>query len=256
MSMAEYMEMYPNSEIMIDRLRVTRGHLKGKTYEEAYGKAAATSLKARKSRITAEQMANPEQILIRKEKCGLAKHYTPERIANMTAAVNRPSYKIKRRQTISEKRRLNIPKKSSQVYQSKPALEFIQLFMLKHGIENKVAYYHNGGKTGYEYSRGIRNINGVWKYAFYDFVSVDEIGNVQFILEINGPWHYSKEDAITNPNKPATPWSDSKTIKESYNWDVSKINTALEISQNVFVFDLETNELKKIVEPLTHILND
>jgi GTP cyclohydrolase IA len=71
MTMAEYKEQFPEAPIDARGLADSRvSHLKDKTYEEVYGKEQAKQLRKIRQLDAVQQMQNPEQIDVRKEKCG------------------------------------------------------------------------------------------------------------------------------------------------------------------------------------------
>lgn len=71
LSMADYQQMYPDSPIDMEGLADSRvSHLRGKSYEEVYGKEKADELRHARKNDSVKQMQNLEQIKIRQEKCG------------------------------------------------------------------------------------------------------------------------------------------------------------------------------------------
>ena len=70
-TMEEYIEKYPLAPIDAPGLAFERvSHLRGKTYEEVYGKEKASSLRKIRMNDTSEQMKDNKQIQVRQEKCG------------------------------------------------------------------------------------------------------------------------------------------------------------------------------------------
>jgi len=71
MTMSDYKEKYPDALYEDKNITLSRQNNKrGKTYEEMYGVEKANELKNNLSAKTKQQMNDPEQIIIRKEKCG------------------------------------------------------------------------------------------------------------------------------------------------------------------------------------------
>lgn len=71
MSMEDYITMFPDSPIDAPGLAMMRvNHLRGKTYEGIYGDDFGGELRELRRQHALIQMENPEQILVRKKKCG------------------------------------------------------------------------------------------------------------------------------------------------------------------------------------------
>lgn len=70
-TMEEYIKTFPDSKIDAEGLADSRvDHLRDRTYEEIYGEGKSSKLIETRRQSTSEQMKDPLQIEIRKEKCG------------------------------------------------------------------------------------------------------------------------------------------------------------------------------------------
>lgn len=56
------------------------------------------------------------------------------------------------------------------------------------------------------------------------------------VLEYNGPWHYKKLDVDMDPDSPATPYPNSKSKIETYNFDILKLNLIFDRCSDVRIF--------------------
>lgn len=247
MSIFEYKQLYPNSKLKTEELSYRTGSsLRGKTYEQAYGQKRATELKFVRSEHAKIQMTDENQIKIRKEKCGLAEYYTESRRANMRKAISSPEHKIRLRNQFFEN--LNSGKLTVGL-QSNIAIRYIKQFLTENNISDNKCYYWKGGRSGDEFRSCLDN-----KLVSYDLVVYDTDDNIEIILEVNGPWHFTLEEVLLDPESKATPFkTDIRTKREVYNHDVLKINNALDISKNVYIYWLNTQELIKITKKMSFI---
>lgn len=258
LSIQEYKQKFPDSQIKSDQLRdkcaiATRG----KTYEEIYGAQKANELRLVRSKCASVQMKDDQQRYIRRIKCGAPEYYTDIRKKNMsesstTEVVN------KRKNTFQQKLEAGLYTKKVFGRQSVQALKFIEDYINKNLIAESLCYFDKGGISNNEYFVVIHNPITNKKFtAAYDLVvTLDGKHNIQTIIEINGPWHYRLNEVISDPNGRACPLKTNKYTKlESYNIDAMKLNKALELSKEVFIFWLDTYELIKITEPIKLIKN-
>jgi hypothetical protein len=132
-------------------------------------------------------------------------------------------------------------------YSSKSAESFIRNYLNKHKIDENKCYFKNGGINNKEYFQVVyskelkRNV-----YFSYDLVVFnDDLTEIILVLEYNGPWHYNLEEMQNNSNKPATPYKNSKTIKETYDFDLFKLNTIKKKCDKILIY---WQKEKKIIE--------
>lgn len=242
----DYKRMYPNSKFKTDELIYETGKsLRGKTYEDVYGVENANKIKMQRSESTKLQMQNKEQIEVRRRKCGLPEYYTQQRKENMSKGILPEERQMRRIRLIE---RIEAGKMSTGL-QSKTAIKYIKDFLDQRNIEYSKCYFHSN-----EFNKGgefMQWING--NIYSYDLVVYDENGNIDIILEVNGPWHYRYDEVTRNPDIKATPFKkDLATIKESYNKDVIKINHALDISNEVYIYWIDNQDLIKINKKMEH----
>ena len=115
-------------------------------------------------------------------------------------------------------------------YCSASATRFICDFLKENKIEEDRAYYKGGGVNKSEF---FQNIDG--KYVSYDLVvfknaeaaRCKDMGQIDLVLEYNGPWHYLEIEAESVGEKPASPYPKSKTIREVIDFDKKKMNHML-----------------------------
>lgn len=247
MSIFEYKQLYPYSKLKTDELCYIQGSWsRGKTYEDVYGQDKAAELKFVRSERTKIQMTDENQIKIRKEKCGLPEYYTETRRANMRNALNSPEHKIRLRNQFFEN--LNSGKMTVGL-QSNIAIRYIKNFLTKNNIPENKCYYWKGGRSGDEFRSWT---NG--KLVSYDLVVYDSDDTIETILEVNGPWHFTLEEVMIDPESKATPFkTDMRSKRDVYNHDVLKINNALNISKNVYIYWLNIDKLIKITKKMDFI---
>ncbi len=237
MTIEEYKLMFNISKVVDEKLRFTRvNYCRGKSYEERFGKEVASRMKEIRKIKTTHQMTDFKQIQIRKKKCGNYKN-PGLRKKRIKEAANRLETKIKRR--ISMHKLFEAGYMTSRF--SKPAYEFIREYISNNNINEDKCYYL-GGTNDREFFNIINK-----KYCFYDLVIFDDNKEINTIIEINGPWHYTKRDILNDPWSKATPYKNEKTTKyQSYVWDQLKLSRAKKISKNVKVYWLYSNILEII----------
>lgn len=231
------MKDYNISTVVDDDLKYGRvDYCRGKTYEERYGEEVASRMKEIRRIKATHQMTNFDQIQIRREKCS---NYKNPKLRNkrIKAAANKPEVKLKRRQSMTELYKRGYMTSAF----SKPAFRYIAEFIKKRNMIEENCYYLRGSKNK-EY---FTIING--SYYFYDFVSFNENGEVDTVLEVNGPWHYTKQDVLQDPWSRATPYKANKTTKyQSYLKDQLKLKRAKELARSVLVYWLKDERLEVI----------
>ena len=234
-------ESLTDDDLKYDRMK----YMRGKTYEELYGSEMADELKENRSIHTTNQMKDPNQITIRKNKCGEWANDREEyelRIASMKASYQKdPTITERRKKTLYE----NYNNGSNMTPRfSKMAYDYIIKFLKDNNIPENLCYFANGGINNKEY---FQRING--NIRFYDLVVLNEkTKEIDIILEYNGPFHYRLNEVIEDPEGPNTWYSSCKTTKlESYNIDMEKIVHAKLISNNVYVYWLD-NDVFDIIE--------
>jgi len=253
----EYKAKFPNASFKSEIINKKSGDkTRGKSYEELYGIDNAKLLRKNRSIAAKKQMKDINQINIRREKCGLPEHYTIDRKLNMSIAANNEDLKERRRNTVINNIENN--KYQSKIYgrQSNQARSVIKEYLKLHDIDDSLCYYDGGGITGNEYYQIIYNpITNRKKSIAYDLViTKDSKHLINIIIEINGPWHYRLNEVLLDPSGSSCPLkSNIYTKKESYNIDALKINKALELSEKVYIFWLDTKELIEIKNQITLI---
>jgi hypothetical protein len=133
-------------------------------------------------------------------------------------------------------------------YSSKSAENFIRNYIKENNINENLCYFKNGGANKKEYYQIIYDEkNGGKKYVSYDLTIFkdEELTIIDKIIEYNGPWHYRYDDYINRPNEPATPYQNSKTIKETYNFDILKNNHIFALGYDLFIYWEDTKTLLK-----------
>lgn len=255
----EYKSMYPGCQVKSDMLRDKSGSkTRGKTYEEIYGKEKAEKLRSIRSQTATIQMMDADQRYIRRVKCGAPEHYTEVRKKNMSDSCT-PEVVLRRKDTFLKKLEAGCYKTRLFGRQSVQALEFIKSYISNNSIPESLCYFDKGGISNNEYFVVIHDPLTNKKFtAAYDLViTSDGKHDIRQIFEINGPWHYRLEEVLADPDGRACPLKTNKYTKlESYNKDALKINKALELSKEVFIFWLDNAELVKITEPIKLIKNE
>ena len=253
-SIREYKIQYPNASTKSVSLRKKCGDAtRNKTYLEIYGKEKATYLKDKRSVDALKQMESIDQRFIRKIKCGLPEFYTLDRKLNMSNGITE-EVKLSRKNTfLSNFESGKFINKKVFGRQSTQALLYIKDYIKKNNILDTLCYYDSGGINNMEYYSVVFNpiINKKRSIAYDLVITSDSKHDIQTIIEINGPWHYRLKDIKIDPNSPACPLKSNKMTKlESYNIDALKLNKALDISKEVFIFWLDTKKLQKIKKPI------
>jgi len=237
LTVSEYKEKFNIQTVVDEDLALSRADCsRGKTYEERYGIDTAKRMKDIRKIKTTHQMTDFKQIQLRREKCG---NYKNPKLRNkrIKAASNRVDVKLKKR--LAMKKLLANGYLSSSF--SKPAYDYICNFITNNCIQAKNCYYLRGPKKR-EY---FTIING--KYYFYDLTVFNNDNKIDTILEVNGPWHYTKEEILSDPWSKSTPYKNEKTTKyQSYIKDQLKLKKAKELASNVLVYWLKTDYLEVI----------
>jgi len=117
-------------------------------------------------------------------------------------------------------------------YSSKSSKIFIENFISKYNIDQKLCIYKNNGN--YEFYRSLKLNGKFYKRCGYDFVAFKDIDSclkkdfreIVMALEYNGPWHYTEEEVLKSPDTPSVPYKKNNpnitTIKQSYDADELK----------------------------------
>lgn len=236
-TVANYKNRFNIQTVVDTDLALSRAdYSRGKTYEQRYGVDVAEKMREIRKIKTTHQMTDLNQIHLRRKKCG---NYKNPKLRNkrIKISANKPEVKLKKR--LAMKKLFEAGHFTSSF--SKPAFNYICDFLLKNNISNEKCYYLKGPKNR-EY---FTNIDG--NYYFYDLVVFDDNGNIDTILEVNGPWHYSKQEVLIDPWSKSTPFKNEKTTKyQVYIKDRLKLNRAKELAKNVLVYWLKTNYLEVI----------
>ena len=138
------------------------------------------------------------------------------------------------------------------IIQSKAALKWIYNYLSENNIEISNCYFHDDGITDKEYYQQIFNpIINRHQCGSYDLTILGSDGKIDKIIEIHGPWHWKLDEVIVDPNGKSCPLKTNKYTKlESYNKDILKLNHALTISRQVFVYWLYEKQMIEITEPI------
>lgn len=130
-------------------------------------------------------------------------------------------------------------------YSSKAAENFIRGFINENGINEDVCYFKNGGVNNQEFYQSVldekTNKHLFLSYDLVVFGSIKsakekDLNSIVLVLEYNGPWHYKTEYALEHPKEPATPYPNSKTILETYEYDIFKMNHIKKYCDNFLVY--------------------
>lgn len=130
-------------------------------------------------------------------------------------------------------------------YSSKAAESFIRRFIAENKITEERCFFKNGGVNGMEFFQMIYSETLKKKiYISYDLVVFKDessavkkdLNNIELILEYNGPWHYKENEVKVRGNLPATPYKKSKTIKETYEFDLFKMNVLKKYCDNFLIY--------------------
>lgn len=245
LTISEYKQRFPGYPTHSETYRnETSAYARGKTYEEILGEEKAKQLKEIRRANAIIQFQDPQQRKIRADI-----EWSIERRKQMSITMSRLRNDPRLKDSWNEAVKLAIFKNGNfPGRQSKIALEWIYEYLKENNIGEHLCYYHGGGINGDEYYQQIFNpISNKFECGSYDLTILSELNIIDTIIEINGPWHHKLEDVLKDPHSKCCPLSTNKYTKlESYNKDTLKLNKALDISKNVYVFWLYSNELIKI----------
>lgn len=237
MTVNDYKSKFNIQSVVDTDLALSRAdNSRGKTYEEIYDIHTAKRMRDIRKVKATHQMTDFKQIQIRRKKCG---NYKNPQLRNkrIKAAANRADVKLKRK--IAMKELFSCGYFTSAF--SKPAYNYICTFIEKNNIAVDNCYFLRGPKNR-EYFTIIND-----KYHFYDLTVFDNYNKINLILEVNGPWHYTKNEVIADPWSKSTPYKNEKTTKyQSYIKDQLKLKRAKEIATNVLVYWLKSDYLEII----------
>jgi len=130
-------------------------------------------------------------------------------------------------------------------YNSEAGYRFIKKYISENNIEENRCYFYNGGINKKEFYQNIYNDKTKkYDYVSYDlivFKSLDSAQNkilkeIDFILEYNGPWHYTLEEILSDPDSPATPYDHTKTKKDSYEHDIKKYEIMIKYTDKIYIY--------------------
>jgi len=238
LTVKEYMDKWNVKSVVQEQLKYDRcHHTRGKTYEEIHGKQKGKQLREIRKIHSVTQMQDFNQIKIRKQKCGLwvlDEEQYQNRVNNMKIAISTPEAKLRRKEarikTYQKTETLNHKPRFS-----KMAFDYIKKFLKLNNIDESLCYFAQGGINGKEYFYFDKEKQ---KLVMFDLVVKNiNTGKIELVLEYNGPFHWSLNEALQEPNKPATWFKGCTTTRlESYNHDVYKLNIAKRISDSVIVF--------------------
>lgn len=237
----EYKNKFPGSSLKSEQYKFAQGSsLRGKTYEEKYGKEKADELKKVRTDKAIKQFEDEEQRKIRTEICAQRRDYD-NWYKSMKKFFNDPiRLKEKHRKSKETIKRRYVEQDELTVKEkfilggrtSKSAINFINNFIKKNNINEINCYFATGGRNNKEFVQYIKEHQ---IFASYDFVSYkDDI--LDIVIEYNGPWHYTYEDVIERGNEISASFFSKKTIKEIYEKDIIKLNHIKTKTENVFVY--------------------
>ena len=141
-------------------------------------------------------------------------------------SANKESVKNKKIKTCEEKYGIKNPGVMG-AYASKSAYLFIKKFIEDNNINDALCYYKGGGINGKEYYQMIYDdVKSKYIYVSYDFVLFkdDKLKEIDMVLEYNGPWHYTKEEVELDPKGNSSPYKNSKSKMEVYEFDIKKLS--------------------------------
>jgi len=130
-------------------------------------------------------------------------------------------------------------------YNSKAGYRFIKSILVKITLKKNRCYFYNGGVNKKEFYQDIyNNITKKYEYTSYDLVVFKSkeaaknkiLKEIDFILEYNGPWHYTYDEMLHDPNSPSTPYDNTKTKKESYDHDIKKYELIIKYTDKVYIY--------------------
>ncbi len=131
-------------------------------------------------------------------------------------------------------------------YSSKSAELYIRNYIKENNIREDRCYFKNGGINNKEYFLNVYDgLTKKYIYLSYDLVVIDDYKNIIEVLEYNGPWHYKEFDVNINPESLATPYPMSKTKKETYNFDILKLNTIFVKCKNIKIYWEKEKKIEK-----------
>jgi len=249
LTIQEYKNKWKIKEkIVSDDLRKIRGnHTRGKTYEQIHGIDEAKRLKEIRTIHSKNQMRDINQRLLRKKICGNWVNNADEyiaRINKMKLAYQNSDITKRRRRTLlaryNTSNTLGIQPKFS-----KMAYNYIKEYIKQNNINESCCYYARGGINNREY---VYFDAEKQKHIMYDFVVINpDTKKIELILEYNGPFHWTLNDVLRDPNSLST-WfkTNSITKLESYNHDQYKLDIAKKISKKVIVYWLRNNYIEQI----------
>lgn len=230
-----------------DLKRVRGDSTRGKTYEQIHGIKKAQRLKEIRAIHSTNQMSDVNQRLLRKKVCGKWANNAEEyaaRVTKMKLACQNPIVSKRRRETLLSRyntaNTLGIQPRFSQM-----AYEYINNYIKQNNIDESCCYYARGGINNREYVYFDADKR---KHIMFDFVVINaETREIELILEYNGPFHWTSDDILKDPNSLAT-WfkTNSMTKLESYDHDQYKLNIAKKISKNVAVYWLRDKRIEQI----------
>jgi len=250
LTIKEYRLKFPESIIWSNDLRkmLNTAHT-GKSYEEIMGVNKATQMRELRRKSAIAQMLSADQIAIRKEKCGAAIHYTEQRKHNMSKGITADTIS-QRRATIekiygsyNECMRRAFPGGRT----SKSAKSYIEKFLVERNINPERCMYEGGGVTGKEFYQQIM-LHGKKKFVMYDLVVFKNLDfhEIDLILEFNGPYHFKLLDVERTPDLKSVYFLDKcETVKYSYEKDIAKLNHALTLTNNVYIYWQKDKQLIK-----------
>jgi hypothetical protein len=249
LTIQEYKDKWKvEGSLINDDLKRVRGDsTRGKTYEQIHGIKKAQRLKEIRAIHSTNQMSDVNQRLLRKKACGKWANNAEEyaaRVTKMKLACQNPSVSKRRRETLisrySTANTLGIQPRFS-----KMAYEYIKNYIKQNNIDESCCYYARGGINNREY---VYFDSDRQKHIMFDFVIINaETREIEVILEYNGPFHWTIDDILRDPNSLST-WfkTNSMTKLESYDHDQYKLNIAKKISKHVTVYWLRDDRIEQI----------
>lgn len=153
-------------------------------------------------------------------------------------SANKMEVKEKKRATCLERYGIENPGVLG-AYSSKAAHDYIIQFLAENEISESRCLFKT--ETTSEFFQMVDvSFKDVKRYVSYDLVvfktedakEQSSVGDIELVLEYNGPWHYHPLEIIGKEDEPATPYPKSLTKEQSVEMDRVKWDRITEIAPN------------------------